>query len=164
MRSRAGESRGRWSVAANGTVIEQAQILTTHNLATLVHSVGVAPTGGWPETARRTFATLLRLAGRIERNPRPLPVIKDIAYAWRHLVFFLSLPDTGDPRQLIDQFHVDLADASPAVRAKIEPALVGLGYATAGGRFVDERTPAGGHRLLGWTTGQHWMLLPAARR
>ncbi|MFD6730850.1 MULTISPECIES: hypothetical protein [Micromonospora] len=34
---------------ANGTVIEQAQILTTYNLAALVHAVGVASTGGWPE-------------------------------------------------------------------------------------------------------------------
>jgi hypothetical protein len=80
------------------------------------------------------------------------------------LVFFLSLPHAGDPRRLVEQFHVDLADASPAVRVRIEPALVGLGYVAAGGRFVDERTPAGGHRLLGRTTGPHWMLLPVARR
>ena len=32
----AGEEPGRWSVAANGRVLEQEQILTTHNLATLM--------------------------------------------------------------------------------------------------------------------------------
>jgi len=159
-RSRAGGPDVRYSVAANGTVIEQAQILTTHNLATLVRAVGVTPADGWAALARRTFATVLRLARRIDRNPRPLPTIKDVAYAWRHLVFYLSLPDTGDPRLLIEQFHVDLDAAPDAVRARIGPALVGLGYVAAGGRFTDGRTPAGGRRLLGWTTGHHWMRDP----
>jgi hypothetical protein len=159
-RSRAGVSTGRSSVAANGMVIEQAQILTTHNLATLVHAIGVTPADGWAALARRAFATVLRLAGRIDRNPRPLPMIKDIAYAWRHLVFYLSLPDTGDPRPLVDQFHVDLAAAPETVRARLSPALIGLGYIAAGGRFTGEHTPAGGRRLLGWTTGRHWMRDP----
>ena len=41
------------SVAANGMVIEQAQILTTHNLATLAGPLGVTPPDGWPALARR---------------------------------------------------------------------------------------------------------------
>ena len=45
-RSRAGAPRGHGPVAANGMVIEQAQILTTHNLATLAHAVGVTPPAG----------------------------------------------------------------------------------------------------------------------
>jgi hypothetical protein len=136
-------------------VIEQAQILTTHNLATLVHAVGVTPADGWAATARRTFATVVRLAGRIDRNPRPLPMIKDMAYAWRQLIFYLSLPEAGDPRPLVDQFHVESAAAPSTVHARLSPALVGLGYVVAGGRFTDERTPAGGRRLVGWTTGGH---------
>ncbi|WP_053800459.1 hypothetical protein [Streptomyces rimosus] len=32
-----------WSVASNGAVLEQSQVLTSHNLATLVHRVGIAP-------------------------------------------------------------------------------------------------------------------------
>jgi hypothetical protein len=146
--SRTGITKGGYSVAANGMVIEQAQILTTHNLATLIRAVGVAPTDGWAALARRTFATVQRLAGRIDRNPRPLPMIKDAAYAWRHLVFYLSLLDTGDPRPLIDQFHIDLAAAPDAVQARLSPALIGLGHVAAGGRFTDECTSAGGRRLL----------------
>ncbi len=42
-----GVSRG-FGVAANGKVIEQSQILTTHNLATLVHRVGIAPSRAGP--------------------------------------------------------------------------------------------------------------------
>ncbi|MEV6487558.1 hypothetical protein AB0M20_02795 [Actinoplanes sp. NPDC051633] len=160
---RANASDGRWSVAANGMVIEQAQILTTHNLATLVHAVGVTPAGGWAAPARRTFALALRLAGRIEGNPRPLSTIKDVAYAWRHLTFYLSIEDAVGPRRLIDDFHTELAAAPAPVRDRIRPALVGLGHVAAGGRFDGDRTPAGGRRLLGWTTVEHWMLQSPTR-
>lgn len=44
-RERAGAGdQGRWSVAHNGTIIEQAQILTTHNLATLAGPLGLGET------------------------------------------------------------------------------------------------------------------------
>jgi hypothetical protein len=55
-----------WSVAANGAVIEQAQILTTHNLAVLVAS-GVHPARPWVDLARESIgrvAALLALAAR----------------------------------------------------------------------------------------------------
>jgi hypothetical protein len=154
---------GSW-VAANGTVIEQAQILTTHNLTTLVGTLEATPPGGWAALAQRTFTTVIRLAGRLDRNPRPLSMIKDVAYAWRHMVFYLSLPGVGDPRAVIDQFHADLADAAEPVRQRVTPALVGLGYVAAGGRFAQECTPAGGRRLLSWTTGRHWLQEAAAAR
>ncbi len=157
--ARAGDPGDRFSVAANGMVIEQAQILTTHNLATLVH-VGVSPADGWPAPARRSFATVLRLAGRIDGNPRSLSMIKDVAYAWRQLIFYLSVPGAGDPRPVIDEFHAGLAAAPDTVRGRLLPAVTGLGYVAAGGRFTDGRTPAGGRRLLGWTTGAHWMRQP----
>jgi hypothetical protein len=65
--------------------------------------------------------------------------------------------DAGDSHRVIDQFHADLADAPDRVRQRVSPALIGLGHIAAGGRFVDERGPAGGQRLLGWTTGRHWL-------
>ncbi|WP_250001675.1 hypothetical protein [Actinoplanes sp. M2I2] len=156
---RAAVPRGhRGSVAGNGMVIEQAQILTTHNLATLVRPVGVSPTRGWAEQARRTFATVLKSAERIERHPRPLPLVKDIAYAWRHLVFFLSLPGAGDPGPLTGELRSDLAGAPPGVRTRIEPVLNGLDHVARGGRLTE------GERLLGWTTGAHRLLpVPATR-
>lgn len=151
-------------VAANGTVIEQAQILTTHNLATLAGALNATPSCGWTALAQRTFSTVIRLAGRLDRNPRPLSMIKDMAYAWRHLVFYLSQPDVGDARAVIDRFHADLAQAPEPVRERIGPALIGLGCVAAGGRFADEGTPAGGRRLLGWTTGRHWLQEAVAAR
>jgi hypothetical protein len=156
-----GGGKGRSWVAANGMVIEQAQILTTHNLATLSHALDVTPPDGWTALAQRTFTTVTRLAGRLDGNPRPLPMIKDIGYAWRHLVFYLSLPG-ADPRRVLDQLHAELAEAPDRIRERLTPALVGLGYVAAGGRFTDDRTPAGGRRLLGWTTGRHWLRQPTS--
>lgn len=156
-RFRAGAAADRWSVAANGMVIEQAQILTTHNLATLVQGAGVSPTSGWADAARRTFAVVLRLAARLDNNPRPLPAIKDIAYAWRQLIFFLAQPDAGDPWPSLEFFRRQLGAAPAPVRARLTPAVAGLDHLAGGGRFTDGTTPAGGLRLLGWTTTGHWM-------
>ena len=144
---------GFW-VAANGMVIEQAQILTTHNLATLAGPLGVVPPDGWAALARRTFGTVVRLTGRLEH----VRTVKDIAYAWRHLVCYLSLPGVGDPRSVIEQLHTELAEAPDRVRERLTPALVGLGYVAHGGRFTDGHSPGGGRRLLGWSTTPHWLL------
>ncbi|MBU2669122.1 hypothetical protein KOI35_36975 [Actinoplanes bogorensis] len=138
-RDRAG-TRSRSSVAANGTVIEQAQILTTHNLATLVARAGVRPA---PDCADRAFATANSLARRLPGNPRPLSTVKDIAYAWRQLIFFVSL--TGDAEARLARWT---RDAEPV----LAPALAGLAHAAAGG------TVGTGRRLLGWTTGPHWLV------
>ena len=135
-------TRSRSSVAANGTVIEQAQILTTHNLATLVARAGVRPP---PDNADRALVTASNLARRLPGNPRPLSTVKDIAYAWRQLVFFVSL--TGDAEARLARWT---RDAEPALR----PALADLAHVAAGGTLAPER------RLLGWTTGRHRLIPP----
>jgi hypothetical protein len=144
-----------FSVAANGVAIERMQVLTTHNLAVLAGPLGVVPAGGWHELARRAFSTVARRTGRLDGNRRPLPMVKDIAYAWRQLIFYLSVPGAGDPRPVIEELRAAVPEP---VRARLAPAVTGLAYVAAGGRFTDERAPAGGRRLLGWTTGRHWLL------
>ncbi|MEV0732155.1 hypothetical protein [Polymorphospora sp. NPDC050346] len=146
---------GRCSVAANGMVIEQAQILTTHNLATLV-TVGVSPAAGWPDLARRTFATAATLTARIQHNPRPLPTIKDTAYAWRQMLFHLSMPGV-DPTAAVGPLWDDLDRQPPYVRDRLAPALDGLGHVVAGGGFGPDGTARSGRRLLGWAVGGHWL-------
>ncbi|SNT62471.1 hypothetical protein SAMN05421812_11490 [Asanoa hainanensis] len=140
---RAGPEHRGWSVAGNGMVIEQAQILTTHNLATLAGPLAVVPAEGWASLARRAFATVVRLAGQLDDNPRPLRTVKDIAYAWRQMIFFLSLSESVDPRTVLGQLREDLAAAPGPVRERLAPALTGLGYVAHGGRFDGDRTPAG---------------------
>jgi hypothetical protein len=160
-RDRAALPPDTWSVAANGAVIEQAQILTTHNLATLVHRVGVRPAGGWQQPARRAFHTATVLAARLDRHPRPLATIKNIAYAWRHLVFFLSVTD-ADPRTILKLLDRNLDAAPPAVRTRIRPALAGLAHVAAGGHVTADGTAGPGRRLIGWTVaGPHWLHAPS---
>lgn len=139
----------RWSVAGNGTVIEQAQILTTHNLATLVEA-GVRPTRPWVDLARAAMDRTALLLRRAVGQERPLASIKDAAYAWRQAVFFLSLADPADARAVIADPTV--VDAGPAVMADLVAGLL----AAADGRAGE--TAAGRVPFLGWTTGGHWVL------
>lgn len=156
---RAGSASGHAWVAANGKVIEQAQILTTHNLATLVHRVGVAPEPGWSDLALRCFVTVCRLTARVHRNPWPLPTVKDTAYAWRQMVFHLSLCPTADQRQLLARLDEELARHPSHVTDRLAPALAGLRLTADGATFAEDGTADGGRarRLLGWSTDGHWM-------
>ncbi|KQX54712.1 MULTISPECIES: hypothetical protein [unclassified Streptomyces] len=147
-------------VAENGTVIEQAQILTTHNLATLVHRVGVAPAAGWAELARRCFATVCRLTGRAHHERRPLGTVKDAAYAWRQMLFHLSLCDEAEAAGVLAWTHTEAARHPAHVAARLAPALAGLRLVAEGGSFAADGTADEGRarRLTGWTTtGGHWL-------
>ncbi|MFC9281620.1 hypothetical protein [Streptomyces collinus] len=143
---------GSW-VAGNGTVIEQAQILTTHNLATLVHRVGIAPGAGGDDLALRCFGTVCRLTARVHHNPRPLGTIKDIAYAWRQMVFHLSLCPPDQQRDALERVAHACAQQPWHVAGRLTPALTGLRQALSGGQADD----GSGRRLLGWSTGGHWL-------
>ncbi|WP_019071377.1 hypothetical protein [Streptomyces hokutonensis] len=155
---KSGASQGSW-VAENGKVIEQSQILTTHNLATLVHRVGIAPEPGWAELARRCFVTVCRLTGRVHRNPRPYATIKDAAYAWRQLVFHLSLCRPAEQRRVLGGLDEETGRYPFHVAARLAPALAGLRLVVDGGGFGPDGTADGGRarRLLGWTTDGHWL-------
>ncbi|SBT39060.1 hypothetical protein [Micromonospora auratinigra] len=156
-RDRAGRctSRSWGDVVANGTVIEQAQILTTHNLATVAELGVDLPALA---LAERCLDTVLRLAARLARQPRPLGTVKNIAYAWRQLVFFLSL--TTQAEQVAFLATVDRRGAGqPAhLRARLAPAVTGLAQVIEGGSFGPDGRAGDGRRLLGWTTGGHWLL------
>ncbi|MFF2851365.1 hypothetical protein ACFVT5_34305 [Streptomyces sp. NPDC058001] len=144
---------GDWSVAANGMVIEQAQILTTHNLATLVTRVGIDPEPGWDDLARRSFTTVCRTTARVHNNPWPLPTIKDAAYAWRQMVFHLSLCDPETQAEVIAGLYEEATRHPTHVASRLAPALNGLRQTAAGG--TPNTKP--GRRLLAWTTTHHWL-------
>jgi hypothetical protein len=126
--------------AVNGTIIEQAQILTTHNLATLV-SLGDLGTGHL-ELARRCLDTTRTLVGRLEGNRRPLSTVKDAAYAWRQMLVHLALVSTEAQASFV-------AQARGSAPRRLAPALDGLAEVLQG------RTA---RPFLGWTTQRHWIL------
>lgn len=161
-RGRAGTSGKRlWSsVAANGMIIEQAQILTSHNLATIVELGVDLPAA---DLAERCLDTVLRLTERLRHNPRPLGTVKNIAYAWRQMLFFLSL-SAGEEQTAFPAFAEQQLSTQPDfVRARAAPAVAGLAHVISGGTFDADGRAGVGRRLLGWSTTEHWLLAPGPR-
>jgi hypothetical protein len=164
-RERAGVgAKGRLPVAQAGAVIEQAQILTTHNLALLAGPVGVEPPSGWAALARGAFAVTCRLAARIQGNPRPLTTVKDMAYAWRQTLFHLSMATPDEQRAALAGFEDDAARCPGHARARLAPVLAGARLVHAGGSLSPDGSPdrgpgyGGPRRLVGWThSGRHWL-------
>lgn len=152
---RAGSAGRSWSVANNGTIIEQAQILTTHNLAALVH-LGVQPTRPWPELALASYHRVEQLIALSQQQRRPLPTIKDAAYAWRQTLFFLSMAGDTAAATFLEHARTTLPPNGPA-GASLNALLGGLEDVYRGGRFDSAGVSPHGRRLTGWTTHQHWL-------
>lgn len=157
---RAAEARtgGGSHVAANGTVIEQSQILTTHNLAALLRVLDPhALRGAAPDLTGRAFAWLVRrLARPAPGHHAALITVKNVAYAWRQAIFFASFCDAAEQRAAVGRLRT-LVDAAGLTR--FAPAVDGLAHVVDGGRFgADGTTTGGGRRLLGWAAGPHWYL------
>lgn len=156
---RAGEPE--WSVPGNGMIIEQAQILTTHNLAALTLS-GARPTDGWAEAARRAHLHTVRLVETLPRIFDVLAHVKNAAFSWRQTVFLLSRCSPEEQRESVEwMWHLSQEQPSH-VRDRLAPVLAGLRSAVAG-RPPDSE---GGTMFLGWTTRPHWMsaIAPEALR
>ncbi|MEV7096735.1 hypothetical protein AB0M80_28165 [Amycolatopsis sp. NPDC051045] len=147
------------SVAAGGMVLEQSQILTTHNLAVLVETLDLRARlrEAGPGLAGQVFAWVVRrLAVRTSNPHADRQLIKNIAYAWRQAVFFLSFCGEAEQRAAVVRLGELVTQAG--LDERFGPAVTGLSAVVEGARFsADGTLPAGpGRRLLGWTTGPHW--------
>ncbi|MFB9688915.1 hypothetical protein [Amycolatopsis plumensis] len=145
--------RRRRSVAGNGMVIEQSQILTTHNLAVLTETLELRSRLGLEPAAQVFTWVVRRLAGQRSWNRQ---LLKNIAYAWRQAIFFLSFCTEEEQRAAVARLDELVAQAG--LRDRFGPAVTGLAAVVSGARFSPDGTlPDGpGRRLLGWTTGPHW--------
>jgi hypothetical protein len=161
---RAGPDGGGSWVARNGAIIEQAQILTTHNLAVLFAGLdlreSLQPRPG--ELARRCLTWIFaRLQQPVAHRRAGLSAVKNAAYAWRQMVFFLSLEPEDSARAFPGWAKEHLAQQRPDFQARFWPALRGLARAVDGLPAEDADAPdgSGARRFLGWTTtGAHWLL------
>ena len=97
---------------ANGTVIEPAQILTTHTLAVLTGPFGIGESMSldWGALASRCLEAVIVLAGRPRPNPRPLRTVKDAAYAWRQMVYFLPRLPEAEQQTFVRRARPTLVD------------------------------------------------------
>ncbi|WP_439658618.1 hypothetical protein ACSHWB_40535 [Lentzea sp. HUAS TT2] len=158
-RQRAGTTGG--STAANGMLLEQSQILTTHNLAVLVDALDLTEelSERAPGLAGRTFSWIVRRqAQRTDHLHAALIQVKNTAYAWRQALFLLSFCEPSVQMSLAVGLGTELRDI------RLVPAVEGLLQVLEGERF----TPAGtmgrgnGRRFLGWARGTHPFLAHAS--
>ncbi|MHA7133905.1 hypothetical protein [Oerskovia turbata] len=153
-----------WFVA-NGMVIEQAQILTTHNLAGLV-SIGAVGLDDFGPLARAAFVEARRgvVAGRAQWSRRDrhaaANTIKNAAYAWRQAVFFLAGARPEEQRELVHWFGAVTSPHSDEQAAALGPVVADLARVLGGG--ARPSLP-----FVGWAPGLHPMLadvVPVAGR
>ena len=160
----AGREGRSWSVAANGAVLEQSQILTTHNLAVLTVGLGLEPAlrERAPELAEQVLGWVLRTHAHLpKQHHAALQAVKNISYAWRQAIYLLSFCD--DEAQTAALRRVLEATAT-GTAGQLRPVVEGLAHVLAGGHFDSAGVADGGagRRLLGWSVGEHWLLAPVA--
>ncbi len=155
-----GGGRGaRFSVAANGMVIERQQILCTHNLAPLFEALGLARRLDLSEIARRSFEWILRILQREAPARRTrLQNVKNAAYAWRQMVFYLSFLTPEEVDVFAAWTGARIAEEPADFARRFSPAIVGLGLVASGLDFDLEGRRGAGIRFLGWADGSHWLL------
>jgi len=157
--ARAGVLR-RGNPASNGMVIEQQQILTTHNLAALFSAFDLSRSleAELVPMAKNCFRWICR---RQQSNPpnfhARLIMLKNTAYAWRQMIFFLSMQPWRLP-EFLQWARVHLLQQPTAFRSRFEPAMLGLEMASMG------RTPRisldgsmSCRQFLGWSKDRHWL-------
>jgi hypothetical protein len=160
---RAGASSDGGSVARNGTILEQAQILTTHNLAVLFEALGLTETlrPALPHLAQQCFRWVVRQQTmKVDFWKAQLQRVKNTAYAWRQMVFFLSFIDRPGQEAFLAWAREHFQAQDEKFTRQFEPAMAGLEWACAG-KVFDASGRAGpkgrARRFLGWSAGRHWL-------
>ena len=149
------------SVARNGKIIEQQQILTTQNLAAPFRTLNLAPRLPLVKLADACLVWVVRRQHMKTDNwHAQLTTLKSCAYAWRQMLFFLALAraEAASFGGLARERFSVLPDP---LKQRLAPAFAGLWLVLDGGRFDDAgHGPGDARRFLGWTTERHWMLPP----
>lgn len=158
-RAQDGDVSAQWSPAANGRIIEQAQILTTHNLATLVEALNLRPVLE-PQLDALALRCFTRVCELLEARPPAyrsrLRNIKNAAYAWRHMLFFLSLRPEATHPAFLQEVEARLSRRRGDLAQRFAPAMRGLRHVVSGGQMKD--AAPGAVCFLGWTLKRHWVL------
>lgn len=160
--SRAGVPLGTWDPATNGMIIEQQQILTTQNLAALFAGLDLsdAVRGQLGEMAMRCFRWICnRLQMKTDTWHARLIMVKNTAYAWRQMVFYLSLLPKRDVVEFVDSVGEHLNGQSEEFAIRFRPAIEGLIMAVHGESVDGEAAMrCNARRFLGWSKDRHWLL------
>ncbi len=143
------DREGRRSIPRNGAIIEQAQVLTTHNLASLFSALPLAErlgSDGLIQLTQDCFKWTCRRQQRPLMDWRAmLTNAKNCAYAWRQMVFFVSLVPRDAQRRFFEWADDHLSKYSQRSGARLSQALRGLRNSTDG-------RPPDGTVFYGWVT------------
>lgn len=152
---RAGHVKGKFRhTAYNGTILEQQQILTSHNLAALFESLDLHYSNKWSLSHMATdcFDWLsYRIDFMFRCKCLSLSMIKKCAYAWRQMVFYLSLMSRKEVDGFLRHAERVLSMLRPQSRHKLGEYLAGLDHT------LNERHPGKYPIFLGWTTSTHFL-------
>jgi hypothetical protein len=86
-------------------------------------------------------------------------MLKNTAYAWRQMIFFLALLPGREVADFLSWAQGHLAGQPDAFRDRFQPALSGLIRAANGVSLDgDQAGRAGARRFLGWSKEKHWLL------
>lgn len=159
---RAGVKYSGWDPATNGMIIEQQQVLTTQNLATLFAELKFQESlrPHLLDMARRCFEWVCR---RLQVNDpnwhARLIMVKSSAYSWRQMVFYLSFVEAEEVREFVEWARSHLTIQQPEFQNRFRPAFDGLVAASEGrtphhtdANRTDERL------FLGWSNSRHWLM------
>lgn len=159
---RAGVQLGQWITVANGMIIEQQQIITTQNLATLFSLPNLADAlrPQLAGMARQCFMWICRRQQmKIDCSHARLVMLKNTAYAWRQMIFYLSLLPPAEVKGFLAWADEQLKQQTDEFRRRFRPALNGLLLVAEGGSLDG---PSVNHTeartFLGWANTKHWLL------
>lgn len=159
--SRAGVSLGTWDPATNGMIIEQQQILTTQNLAALFLGLDLnaALRGKLAEMAQQCFRWICqRQQLKVGKWHAKLTMLKNTAYAWRQMVFFLALLPASAVTDFLAWADDNLTKQTEAFRHRFGLALRGLEGAADGVSLDRSANESDARCFLGWSKTRHWLL------
>jgi hypothetical protein len=165
-------------IVKNGAIIEQAQILSTHNISTLLFDVGIFQPGEDVELDdlnrgvrsslnSREISSMIDSSYRLVQwnlrtgmmGSRPLNFVKDLAYAWRQMILYLCTMPQQDQVAWINREleHVQSLPPDGPLKKCLLPMVGGLLHCANGEGFDLDGTCPAGRRVLGWSAS-HWLL------
>ena len=160
--ARAGVSLGTWDPATNGMILEQQQILTTQNLAATFVGFDLLDrlSGELRQMAERCFEWVCRRQQmKMVTRHAHLIAIKNTAYAWRQMVFYLALLPGREVAAFLQWAQSHLEGQPADFQERFGPAWRGLVRAGEGELLEQEPDPVAEARcFLGWSKERHWLL------
>lgn len=152
------------STAFNRAIIEQAHVVTTHNLVMLIDACNLRWSTDFLPLAERTLVWICQQLQRTNKGQLAKRVVKNVAYAWRQMIFYLTLAGPAAFGDFVRFVDTNRSGQFARPMARLQPALLGLQAIAQGERFDASglHPRSGGRRLYGWSFGSHWLAAPEA--